>query len=468
MANESTTSNAVHDELIDIVVDDVSPQIQKCSNTNIIILDQNEMIESVDSNTSDDCTIASLPLISTTMVSSSNQGDNNSGVLTNNPVFSNDNIEFVNNDVVDNANKVDELPNEEVVFNSSTNSGDDFGDFETFPNVTLSSTSITDNATIKIDISASNDDVVHSNELQGAVSDIAHLDIIDTSSADYCVNIVINNHPVLAVDVEIENFGDFEYVNEATATINEHPSDDDNAFPKASHSNLTEAVNIVDQGVPKDDDSDAFDGFVDSKVVKSSELDNNNATTISSTLLPVVIDSVDDDDFGDFGEFNAFEEPSVATDIAAPRSDNDVIDGDGFGEFGDFNAFEEGELTENSNLNDADKNVAPTAEDNTAVTAPAVAVLTSPNDDCNDDFDDFGEFEDSDAVVQSPDEEKHDSIAPAASEERPNLYLSEDVRKVFQRVFATENDEFDPDEDWRNREMCTELPWNIPMQEILV
>ena len=260
-------------------------------------------------------------------------------------------------------------------------------------------------------------------------------------------------------------------MNEATTTtIKERPSDDDDAFPEASHSsNLTDVVNIVDQGVPKDDDSGTFDGFVDSKVVGSSELDNNNATTISrTTLLPVVVDSVDNDDFGDFGEFNAFEETPFATDIAAPRSDNDAIDGDGFDEFGDFNAFEEGELMENSNLNDADINVAPTAEDNAVVTAPAVVVVTSPNDECSDEFDDFGEFEDSDAVAQQPDEEKHGSIAPAVSQERPDLYLSEDVRKVFQRVFATENDEFDPDEDWRSREMCTELPWNIPMQEILV
>ena len=97
-----------------------------------------------------------------------------------------------------------------------------------------------------------------------------------------------------------------------------------------------------------------------------------------------MVDSVYDDDFGDFGEFNAFEETPFATDIAAPRSDNDAIDGDGFGEFGDFNAFEEGELMENSNLNDADINVAPTTEDNASVTAPAVVVVTSPNDECSD------------------------------------------------------------------------------------
>ena len=406
------------------------------------------------------------------MVSSSNQEENNSA-LTNDPIVNNDdNIEFPNDELVDDANRVDELPNEEeVMISLSTNRGDDFGDFEAPPDETLCSNSITDTATNTIDKDKSNDDVVNSNELRSVVSDIANLDVIDESSTDYCESIAINNHPAAAVDVEIDNFGDYEYVNEATTTtIKERPSDDDDAFPEASHSsNLTDVVNIVDQGVPKDDDSGKFDGFVDSKVVESSELDNNNAATISrTTLLPVVVDSVDNDDFGDFGEFNAFEETPFATDIAAPRSDNDAIDGDGFGEFGDFNAFEEGELMENSNLNDADINVAPTAEDNASVTAPAVVVVTSPNDECSDEFDDFGEFEDSDAVTQQPDEEKHGSIAPAVSQERPDLYLSEDVRKVFQRVFATENDEFDPDEDWRSREMCTELPWNIPMQEILV
>jgi hypothetical protein len=387
------------------------------------------------------------------MVSSSDQGENNSGVLTN------DNIEFLNNEVVDDANKVNELTKKEVVFNLSTGiSDDDFGDFEAFPKETSCSTnSITDTDTNTIDKDKSNDDVVHLNELQGVVSDITNLDIIDTS--------LINNHPASAVDVEMDNFVDFE----ATTTIKEHPSDNDDAFPEASHSNLTVVVNnIFDQGVPKDDDSRAFDDFVDSNIAESSELDNNNATTISSTLLPAVVDSVDDDDFGDFGEFSAFEDAPIATDIAAPRSDNYDIDGDGFGEFGDFNAFEESELMENSNLNNADINVAPTTEDNAIVTTPAVVAVTSPNDDCGDEFDDFGEFEDSDAVVQSSDEEKHNSISPAASQEQPDLYLSEDVRKVFQRVFATENDEFDPDEDWRNREMCTELPWNIPMQEILV
>lgn len=199
--------------------------------------------------------------------------------LTNDPIVNNDdNIEFPNDELVDDANRVDELPNEEeVMISLSTNRGDDFGDFEAPPDETLCSNSITDTATNTIDKDKSNDDVVNSNELRSVVSDIANLDIIDESSTDYCESIAINNHPAAAVDVEIDNFGDYEYVNEATTTtIKERPSDDDDAFPEASHSsNLTDVVNIVDQGVPKDDDSGKFDGFVDSKVVESSELDNN-------------------------------------------------------------------------------------------------------------------------------------------------------------------------------------------------
>ena len=130
-------------------------------------------------------------------MSSSNQEENNTA-LTNNPIVNNDdNIEFPNDELVDDANRVDELPNEEVLISLSTNRGDDFGDFEAPPKETLCSNSI-------IDKDKSNDDVVNSNELQSVVSDIANLDIIDESSTDYCESIAINNHPAAAVDVEID------------------------------------------------------------------------------------------------------------------------------------------------------------------------------------------------------------------------------------------------------------------------
>ena len=55
----------------------------------------------------------------------------NNSALTNNPIVNNDdNIEFPNDELVDDAKRVDELLNEEVMISLSTNRGDDFGDFE--------------------------------------------------------------------------------------------------------------------------------------------------------------------------------------------------------------------------------------------------------------------------------------------------------------------------------------------------
>ena len=329
--------------------------------------------------------------------------------------------------------------------------GDEFGNFEAFPEASAAIT--TDYPIIEIDDDGCElHDFANWNDLKENLS-------------------VVNAEIDASVDTDIDDFGDLPSFDEITGKG--HPSDHVEAFPEATHGNSVNVATEIGQGVPEDGGGGGFDDFGDPNKDEGSPDDENAVVEAASTSQPPVASGDDDfGDFGDFGDFDMFEDapmadsPECASDdrkasasLMTQNADiaNSTDDGADFGEFIEFSAL--------------------VAHKESAEDKPAVAVTTPvevaslPNDDDCDEFGEFGDFDTfekgSDAVPPEEDERGPRATPPVevAPPNPASILLGEDVHLMFQDVFACE-DQIDPAEERKG--IRTELPFNIPMSKILV
>lgn len=201
--------------------------------------------------------------------------------------------------------------------------------------------------------------------------------------------------------------------------------------------------------------------------------DDPHPTEVTVTSQSAAV-ATNDDGFGDFGDFEFGDSPVVEnshkvaaiepseTENAANNDEDDE-----FGDFGDFDAFEEAPLEcESSTMRPVGS-----TPDNEAPESPPSVHLSSVEEDAGDEFGDFGDFEAFDSAPDSALPEGIDAITESGSREVPSVgrqkgsVLDDGVRQMFQDVFAYNNPA--APSSWEGG-TCSELPFDIPMQTILV
>jgi hypothetical protein len=162
-----------------------------------------------------------------------------------------------------------------------------------------------------------------------------------------------------------------------------------------------------------------------------------------------------DEDFDDFGDFSAPVEAETEANIEeGPGERNEFAqpDDDGFGEFGDFAAFEEAAPADTPAVSQQ------TAQDEEKSTVDDVPTSQLQSTQAvsleEDEFGDFGDFEESDTV-----QETSGNNDPS----RHVIVLNDNVRALFQKVFQLDN----PVESEMG-DSCTQLPFDVPMRTVIV
>ncbi|KAL9180224.1 hypothetical protein ACHAXT_008194 [Thalassiosira profunda] len=271
-----------------------------------------------------------------------------------------------------------------------------------------------------------------------------------------------------ADDDEFGDFGGFDAAEEVVTealTVNPPTSSDQPATAP-----FEDDVPVAE---PKEDETstdDVFGDFAveptveappDSSASRESDEPELSAAKGEPATQPSAAAGAEDDEFGDFGDFNAFEEAPEGVSPESAPAEGDAAPSetpaavaspadDEFGDFGDFDAFEE-------------------APETVEKEAPAnVEAPTTQTEQANDAEDEFGDFGDFNEFEETPEEAPTTESAPKEVVQSPapaptQVVLNESVRSMFDDVFASDT----PTADSYADEICSELPFDVPMSEIL-
>jgi hypothetical protein len=268
---------------------------------------------------------------------------------------------------------------------------------------------------------------------------------------------------------------------DGSAEITHQESDDFGDFSTSAPSHVDASSNFADVPTPVEGAVDESDEFGDFGGFSSPALEDGPSTEASK--------EEGEESFGDFGDFSAtapFPGPAVENDSeqvdANDNSENKQSSAADFGDFGDFSTPAETETTktepvvEEPTVEDDDgfgdfeafEEATPaettpdkqhSTPDETKATGgevpnPQVQPLQAVSEEDDDEFGDFGDFEESGATQE-----------PAGKSEpsEPVIVLNENVRDIFEKAFQT-----DETIDTVKRDSCIRLPFDVPMRTVLV